>query len=173
MRHPIKFGSHDISWTISCLRAHNVPAPNKTCKKLLIEEIAKSWSWYCLTLLYNMMGNKPYRNVIMNAPLKWRVPVRSPPSTKASATATQGHHRGSHSGDQELVQERAIALILLHPGGQALVFFSQWHDGCQAQNCQEHREGGSPGAAGSGGHVHKVLEAPQHLALGGLVKVDG
>jgi hypothetical protein len=29
------------------------------------------------------------------------------------------------------------------------------------------------GTAGSGGHVHKVLEAARHLALGGLVKVDG
>ncbi len=88
--HPVKFGSHDISWTISCLRANNVPAPNKTCGKLLIEEIAKSWSWYCLMLLYNMMGNKLYRNGIMNAQLKWRVPARSLPCTKASATATGG-----------------------------------------------------------------------------------
>ncbi len=38
--HPVKFGSHDISWTISCTREHNVPAPNKTCKKLLVEKIA-------------------------------------------------------------------------------------------------------------------------------------
>ncbi len=37
-----------------------------------------------------MMGNKQYRNGTMNAPLKWRAPMRSPPSTKASATATGG-----------------------------------------------------------------------------------
>ncbi len=43
--HLVKFGSHDISWTICCPRVHNVPVPKKTCKKLLIEEIAR-------TLLY-------------------------------------------------------------------------------------------------------------------------
>ncbi len=75
---------------ISCPRAHNVPAPNKTCDKLLIEETAKSWNWYCLMLLYNMMGKKLYRNGIMNAQLKWWAPVRSPPSMKASAVATRG-----------------------------------------------------------------------------------
>ncbi len=90
----------------------------------------------------------------------------------------QGHHRGSHSGDQELVQERTIALVLLRAGEEALVFFSQWHNGCQAQykkrQRQERCEGGSPGAAGGGGCVHEVLEAAQFLALvGGLVKVDG
>ncbi len=89
----------------------------------------------------------------------------------------RGHHQGSHSGDQELVQERTIAHILLRLGEQALVFFSQWCDGHQAQykKCQhqECHEGGSPGAAVSGDHVHEVLEAPWHLALGGLVKVDG
>ena len=32
-----------IHFELSCPRAHNVPAPNKTCGgKLLIEEIAKS-----------------------------------------------------------------------------------------------------------------------------------
>ncbi len=41
------------------------------------------------------------------------------------------------------------------------------------RQCQECCEGGSPGTAGSGGHVHKVLEAARHLALGGFVKVDG
>ncbi len=69
---------------ISCPRAHYVPAPIKICQKLLIEEIA----WYCLMPLCNMMCNKPYRNGIMNAPLKWRAPVRSMPSMKVSATAT-------------------------------------------------------------------------------------
>ena len=38
---------------------------------------------------------------------------------------------------------------------------------------QEFHEGSSPGTAGSGGHGHKVLEAAWHLAVGGLVKVDG
>jgi hypothetical protein len=46
----------------------------------------------------------------------------------------QGYHQGNHSGDQELVQEKIIALVLLHAGKQALVFFSQWHNGCKAQN---------------------------------------
>ncbi len=90
----------------------------------------------------------------------------------------QGHHQGSNSGDQELVQERTIALVLLRAGEQALVFFSQWHNGCQAQykKChrQEHCEGSSRGAAGGGGCVHEVLEAAQYLTLvRGLVKVDG
>ncbi len=40
--------------------------------------------------------------------------------------------------------------------------------------CQEQCEGSSPGAAGGGGCVHKVLEAAQYLALvRGLMKVDG
>ena len=90
----------------------------------------------------------------------------------------EGHHRGSHSGDQELVQEKIIALVLLHAGKQALVFFSQWHNGCQAQyNKGQHQEcfeGGSPSAIGSGGCVQEVLEAARYLALvGGLVKGDG
>jgi hypothetical protein len=39
---------------------------------------------------------------------------------------------------------------------------------------QERCEGSSPGTAGGGGCVHKVLEAAQYLALvRGLVKVDG
>ncbi len=38
--------------------------------------------------MYNMIGNKPHRNGIMNVPLKLRAPLRSPPSTQASATAT-------------------------------------------------------------------------------------
>ncbi len=88
----------------------------------------------------------------------------------------QGHHQGSHR-DGELVWESTIALILLRAGEQALVFFSQQHDGCQAQykkhQYQEHREGGSPGAASSGGRVQKVLEAAWQLALRGLAKVDG
>ncbi len=87
----------------------------------------------------------------------------------------RGHHQGSHSGDQELVQDMTITLVLLHAGGQALVFFSQKHDGRQAQykrrQCQECREGGSPGAGG-GGHVHKVLEAAWHLALVGPVTMS-
>jgi hypothetical protein len=37
----------------------------------------------------------------------------------------KGHHQGSHSGDQELVQERTNALVLLHAGEQALVLNSQ------------------------------------------------
>ena len=44
-----------------------------------------------------------------------------------------GHHRGSHSGDQELVQERTIALVLLCSEDQVLVLFSQQHDNRQAQ----------------------------------------
>jgi hypothetical protein len=89
----------------------------------------------------------------------------------------QGHHQGSHSGDQELVQERTIALFLLRAGEQALVFFSQCHNGCQAKKKsqrQEHCEGGNPSAAGSGGCVQEILDAAQYLALvGGLMKVDG
>jgi hypothetical protein len=38
----------------------------------------------------NMMGNNPYRNAIMNPQLKLLVPVRSPPSMKASTMATRG-----------------------------------------------------------------------------------
>ena len=40
--YPVQFGSHDKSCMISFPRAHNAPAPIKTCGKLLIEEIAKS-----------------------------------------------------------------------------------------------------------------------------------
>ncbi len=73
--------------------------------------------------------------------------------------------------------ERTIALVLLRVGEQALVFFSQQHDDRQAQYKkrlhQECREGDSPGTAGTGGHVHDVLKAAWHLALGGLVKIDG
>ncbi len=88
----------------------------------------------------------------------------------------KGHHQGSHRG-WELVWERTIALVLLHAGELALLFFNQQHDGPQAQykkrQRQEGHKGGSPGAASSGDHVHEVLEAAQHLALGGLAKVDG
>jgi hypothetical protein len=34
-------------------------------------------------------------------------------------------------------------------------------------------EGDSPGTAGGGGRVHKVLASAWHFALRGLVKVDG
>ncbi len=86
----------------------------------------------------------------------------------------QGHHQGSHSGDQELVIKRTIALVLLCVGEQALVFFSQQRNGCQAQykqrQHQERYEGSIPGS----GCVNEVLEAAWHLALvGGLVKIDG
>ncbi len=74
-------------------------------------------------------------------------------------------------------RERTIAIVPLRAGEQALVFFSQRHDDCQAQykkhQHQECHEGGSPSTAGSDGRVHEVLEAAWHLALGGLVKVDG
>jgi hypothetical protein len=79
-------------------------------------------------------------------------------------------------GIENWFQERTIALVLLRAGEQALVFFSQQHDDRQAQynkrQRQECHEGGSPGTAGSGGHVHKVLEAAWHLALGSLEKFD-
>ncbi len=98
-------------------------------------------------------------------------------SKKASATATGGITKATTVGIGNWFQERTITLVLLHAGEQALVFFSQQHDGCQAQyeKCQhqERCEGNSPGAAGSGGRVHKVLEAARHLALRGLMKVDG
>jgi hypothetical protein len=88
---------------------------------------------------------------------------------KSERHSDRGHHQGSHSGDQELVQERTIALALLCVGEQALVFFSLQHDGHQAQykKCQrqERCEGGSPGAAGGGGRVHKVLAAAWHMHL--------
>jgi hypothetical protein len=87
-----------------------------------------------------------------------------------------GHHQGSHNYG-ELVQERTIALVILCAQEQALVFFSQQHDGHQAQynKCQhqERHKGGSPGAASDGGCVHEVLAAAWHLALRGLAKVDG
>jgi hypothetical protein len=96
---------------------------------------------------------------------------------KSKRHGIRGHHQGSHSGDWELVQKRTIILVLLRAGKQALVFFSQQHDGRHAQykkcQCQERHEGGSPRAAGSGGHVHKVLAAAQHLALGRFMNVDG
>ncbi len=121
------------------------------------------------------MGNDPFRNDIMNAQLGAR---EISTLHEIKRHGNQGHHRGSNSGDQELVQERMIALVLLHAGEKALVFFSQWHNGCQAQykkrQCQEHCEGGSPGAACGDGCVHEVLEAAQYLTLvGGLMKVDG
>jgi hypothetical protein len=34
-------------------------------------------------------------------------------------------------------------------------------------------EGGSPGAAGSGGRGHEVLATAEHFTLGEIVKVDG
>jgi hypothetical protein len=34
-------------------------------------------------------------------------------------------------------------------------------------------EGDSPGTAGGGSRVHKVLASTWHFALGGLMKVDG
>ena len=43
-----------------------------------------------------------------------------------------GHHQDSHSGDQELVRERTIALVLLRVGDQVLVLFSQLCDDRQA-----------------------------------------
>jgi hypothetical protein len=79
-------------------------------------------------------------------------------------------------GIKNWFQKRTFARVLLRAGEQALVFFSKRHYR-QAQykkrQCQECHEGSSPGTTGSGGHVHKVLEAAWHLALGGLVKVDG
>ncbi len=93
-------------------------------------------------LLYKMMGNKPYR------PLKWRAPIRSPSSTKASAMATRGITKTATVRIKNWFQEWTIALVLLCAGEQALQFFSQRHDGRQAQyeKCQhqERREGGSP-----------------------------
>ncbi len=60
----------------------------------------------------------------------------------------QEHHRGSHNRDQKLVQERTVALVLLRAGEQAFVFFSQGHNGCQAQykkcQCQECFEAAAP-----------------------------
>ncbi len=94
-----------------------------------------------------------------------------------SATANRVITKVATVGIENWFQERTSALVLLRAGEQALVFFSQRHDDPQAQykkrQRQECHEGGSPGTAGSGGHVHKVLEAAWHLALGGLVKVDG
>ncbi len=90
--------------------------------------------------------------------------------------AAGGITKAATVGIENWFQERTIALVLLHAGEQALVFFSQQHDGHQAQykkhQCQEHCEGSSPCTASSGGHVYKVLEAAWH-ALEGLVKVDG
>jgi hypothetical protein len=87
------------------------------------------------------------------------------------------HHQGSHSGDQELVQKRTITLVLLCARGEDLVFFSKPHHGHQTQykkrQRKERHEGGSPRTTGGGGCVNQVLEAAWHLALGGLVKVDG
>ena len=95
--------------------------------------------------------------------------MKSPPSSKASATATGGITEAATVGIE--------ALVLLHAGEQALVFLSQHHDGHQAQyekcQCQECCEGSSPGAAGGGGRVHEVLEAARHLELRELVKVNG
>jgi hypothetical protein len=60
---------------------------------------------------------------------------------KSKHHGNRGHHQCSHSGDQELVQARSNTLILLHAGEQAFLFFSQQHDGHQAQykkhQCQE------------------------------------
>jgi hypothetical protein len=39
--------------------------------------------------------------------------------------------------------------------------------------CEERFEGGSPGAAGGGGCVQEVHAVTWHLAIGGLVKVNG
>jgi hypothetical protein len=91
--------------------------------------------------------------------------------------ATGGITKAATAGIKNWFQERTIALVLLCVGKQALKFFTQQHDSHQAQykkrQCQECHEGGSPDAAGSGTRVHEVLEAAQHLSLGGLVKVDG
>ncbi len=103
--------------------------------------------------------------------------MRSLPSTKARNTATGGITKAVTVGINNWFQERTVALVLLRTGEQALVFFSQQNDGRQAQyekhQHQERHESGSLGATGSGGHVHKVLEAAWHLPFGGLVKVDG
>ncbi len=40
-------------------------------------------------------------------------------------------------------------------------------------NAKNDVKAADPGTAGGGGRVHKVLAAAWHLALGGLVKVDG
>jgi hypothetical protein len=96
---------------------------------------------------------------------------------KSECHGDRGHHQGSYSGDHELVQERTIALVLLCAGEQALYFFSQQHDCRQAQYAKRQRqeciEGGSPGTAGGGGCVRKVLAAAHHFAPGEFVKVDG
>ena len=70
-----------------------------------------------------------------------------------------GHHQDSHSGDQELVRERTIALVLLRAGDQVLVLFSQQCDGCQSKNKNALMpSGGAVKATPKGGvpphHVH-------------------
>ncbi len=56
------------------------------------------------------MGNKPYRNGIMNAPLKCRAPVRSPPSTKVSAKATGGITKAATVGIENWFERGQLPL---------------------------------------------------------------
>ena len=58
--------------------------------------------------------------------------MRPLPSLKASTTATEGITVAAKSRDQELVQERMVALVLLRAGDQVLVLFSQQCDSHQA-----------------------------------------
>ncbi len=152
------------------------PAPNKTRGKLLIEEIAKSWSWYCLTLLYNMMGNKPLKKVSWilhwNEGHLWDLHPSKKQAPRWPGASPRQPQWELKTGSKE------VNCPCPPPCRRtAIIFFSQQHDGRKAQykkhQRQERHEGGRPGAAGGGGCVHEVLEAAWHLTLGGLVKVDG
>ncbi len=127
-------------------------------------------------LLYKMMVNKPNK-WYHECSIEMKGTREISALHKSKRHSNWGQHQGSHSGDWIWFWEETIALVFLCVGEQALVFFSQQHNGCQAQyknrQCQECCEDGSPGAAGSGGCVHEVLEAAPYLTLGGLVKVDG
>jgi hypothetical protein len=88
---------------------------------------------------------------------------------KSKCHGNQGHHQGSHSGDQELV--------FLWPllWGSCILQPAIWWLSSTLQKAPMPRMPWrwQPRPAGSGGHVHKVLENAWHHALGGLVKVDG
>jgi hypothetical protein len=93
---------------------------------------------------------------------------------KSKCHGNRGHHRGSHSGDQELFQERTIALVLLCVGNKLLYSSASNMMGVKHNTKSANTKNAMKAAAQALlGLVHEVLAAARHLALGGLVKVDG
>ncbi len=104
--------------------------------------------------------------------------LRSPPSMIASAMATRGITEAATVGIENWFKRGQLPLSssvqenkLLYSSASDIMAVKHNTNNGQRHECCE---SGSPGAAGVGGCVHKVIEAAHYLTLvGGFVKVDG